>query len=261
MRPRPEGRGELPPGSLPSTSFSDMTCFNAATARRPWRTSARRSPRTRAAGFNAATARRPWRTFWRHMGCALSGTLQCGHGPKAVENSTTLGRRQAPVDELQCGHGPKAVENVHLRFQRHDVHRASMRPRPEGRGEPTAGHGRYAPSNTTSMRPRPEGRGEPRWPPRSRGGRSDFNAATARRPWRTILGRFLPPWPDELQCGHGPKAVENAGERRGPYWRLQTSMRPRPEGRGELAPAVRLARSSSDFNAATARRPWRTCSP
>ena len=41
-----------------------------------------------------------------------------------------------------------------------------------------------------------------------------------------------------LQCGHSPKAVENAA-----YWKTltkaqQASMRPQPEGRGERQPIV-----------------------
>ena len=41
----------------------------------------------------------------------LTEGLQCGHGPKAVENS----QRRPECCEcllLQCGHGPKAVENA-----------------------------------------------------------------------------------------------------------------------------------------------------
>ena len=61
--------------------------------------------------FNAATARRPWRT---RLALARHGDpvqLQCGHSPKAVENiATSLIMYDAAV-LLQCGHSPKAVEN------------------------------------------------------------------------------------------------------------------------------------------------------
>ena len=83
------------------------------------------------------------------------------------------------------------------------------------------------------MRPRPEGRGEP-GPWHDRGDRSMLQcghgpkAVENTRRW-PICGAC-----SELQCGHGPKAVEN------------------PTGVAE-----RLA-DGSCFNAATARRPWRT---
>ena len=60
-----------------------------------------------------------------------------------------------------------------------------------------------------------------------------------------------------LQCGHGPKTVENYfGVRAGPE--ALASMRPRPEDRGEPKPRRLLAFRYRRFNAATARRPWRT---
>src|SRR5437660_493826 len=88
---------------------------------------------------------------------------------------------------------------------------ASMRPRPEGRGECPGRRPAKEPPDVASMRPRPEGRGESTTPTR-------FEAA------RT-----------SLQCGHGPKAVENLSFY--PHGGLfeDASMRPRPEGRGECA--------------------------
>ena len=186
---------------------------------------------------------------------------------------------------LQCGHGPKAVENACDAMCRTAADGASMRPRPEGRGEPTRRRRATANGVEASMRPRPEGRGEPdecacsieRW-------RYGFNAATARRPWRTaeperVLtstdqasmrprpeGRGEPVAPAGrrtseamLQCGHGPKAVENSACSMSADVGPCASMRPRPEGRGER---IRHARQPSGigFNAATARRPWRTAS-
>src|SRR5437763_259640 len=67
--------------------------------------------------FNAATARRPWRTKGGPAAQVDSSGLQCGHGPQAGENAEdkALGKgREAarrPAAALQCGHGPKAVEN------------------------------------------------------------------------------------------------------------------------------------------------------
>ena len=182
MRPRPEGRGERRTLTPVGRSIS----FNAATTRRPWRTTKvgkRHSPTGRSfnaattrrpwrtqcvswyhampfRGFNAATTRRPWRTPLR-QGCSTwSRLLQCGHDPKAVG---TLTKRSHLTGRLllQCGHDPKAVENRGDSVGRSAFRAASMRPRPEGRGEPLA---RSA------------------WVYCSR----SFNAATTRRPWRTI---------------------------------------------------------------------------
>ena len=157
MRPRPEGRGEPSRPAARLISFDKLQCghdpkavenraglastptnccFNAATTRRPWRTTRRTVPaRPGRPGFNAATTRRPWRT----------------QAPPKVE------RYRHP---LQCGHDPKAVENEFFGWLTGVKHVASMRPRPEGRGER---RGRR----------------------RAAGAFPGFNAATTRRPWRT----------------------------------------------------------------------------
>ena len=202
MRPRPEDRGEPPRRSLALA----QTGFNAATARRPWRTHAslglidprRASMRPRPEGrgerrFVASTTIR-------------SSMLQCGHGPKAVENGSRATPDRGEV--LQCGHGPRPWRTHRICPSTLVQSRASMRPRPEGRGE----------------------RGQPRWS--RHGDRRSFNAATARRPWRTragLLADFASGW---LQCGHGPKTVENSSVRRQTL-DGRASMRPRPEDRGE----------------------------
>ena len=226
----------------PAVIAASLVRFNAATARRPWRT--RRSPAAsairRCQRFNAATARRPWRTRSRmqlRTGCELR--LQCGHGPKAVENA-----RHASGQVTVTG-------------------RASMRPRPEGRGEPAnassacdvlvarlqCGHGPKAVENaarTCQRDGRPIG----------------FNAATARRPWRTLDGRTAARTGScTLQCGHGPKAVENTMTRRrrpahcGSSFNAATARRP---WRTCIRRCNDAAAGSASFNAATARRPWRT---
>ena len=140
------------------------TCFNAATTRRPWRTSTNPRPvggLTQVFNAEAATTRRPWRTLT---------TPDCGGG-------WTL--------RLQRGHDPKAVENLHCPVCTQPQVQASMRPRPEGRGDP---HGRgqgdhrqqrfecgHDPKavETAVLREHPPGTGV------------SFNAATTRRPWRT----------------------------------------------------------------------------
>ena len=106
------------------------------------------------------------------------------------------------------------------------------------------------------MRPRPEGRGE-HTPARATAIVMSFNAATARRPWRTADTRVIGPHV-ELQCGHGPKAVENrrawpdSCESTGGF-NAATARRP-----WRTACSRRRVRRKAGFNAATARRPWRT---
>ncbi len=139
---------------------------------------------------------------------------------------------------------------------------ASMRPRPEGRGEPQDRYGQALHTRRASMRPRPEGRGERRLR------RGEFTPA---------LGASMRPRPE----GRG----ERGRIRRGGRLALD-SMRPRPEGRGEppktktmktsasrlqcghdpkavenIAAKESHPRVSSRFNAATTRRPWRTRCP
>ena len=115
--------------------------------------------------------------------------LQCGHGPKTVENATQVRVGQRRHNRaLQCGHGPKTVEN------------------PSPSWYPTLN----LCVQVASMRPRPKDRGERR---------SDWRSANRMRSPR-------------LQCGHGPKTVEN-----------DTSGHPR-------------STAVTGFNAATAQRPW-----
>src|SRR5687768_4044069 len=86
---------------------------------------------------------------------------------------------------------------------------ASMRPRPDDRGERGASQGWCAEARRASMRPRPEDRGELTITVTLTGADSGFNAATARRPWRTAHPQRGSSHPLALQCGHGPKTVEN----------------------------------------------------
>ncbi len=226
-----ENRSSTPRSCRPGS------CFNAATASRPWRTLTSLPFALTFKGFNAATASRPWRTRFGN-GCTLLYRWQ-----------------------LQCGHGLSAVENpVAAHVPAHPVP-ASMRPRPLGRGElvgavpeltATArlqcGHGLSAVENC--------GTG----PTRRRGPPLGFNAATASRPWRTRRRWFALTNPSALQCGHGLSAVENVLQHLIPLgrvggfnaatasrpWRTRAgseggapgpvaSMRPRPLGRGEPA--------------------------
>ena len=184
MRPRPEGRGEP---QEQTGRLGGGGGFNAATTRRPWRTllrgvghadrrvasmrprpegrgERRASPSRSAArrrSFNAATTRRPWRT--RPTPAARDGKSGASMRPRpegrGERSAGRTSRRRAR--RLQCGHDPKAVENHRKGKRAGRAVGASMRPRPEGRGE--------LPAASASA---------PTW----RG----FNAATTRRPWRTV---------------------------------------------------------------------------
>src|SRR5207302_1958121 len=118
--------------------------------------------------------------------------------------------------------------------------------------------------------------------PSTHGVNTRFNAATAKRPWRTEEGDGKNFSTFRLQCGHGQEAVENLPITTGSpsYMKLQcghgqeaveneqvsgdlaaaeaASLRPRPRGRGELTPIRETRPPSRGFNAATAKRPWRT---
>src|SRR5271167_2702875 len=63
-----------------------------------------------------------------------------------------------------------------------------------------------------------------------------------------------------LQCGHGQEAVENVPDHPSNLLLTSASMRPRPGGRGELRHEDCFSSIPLRFNAATARRPWRTMS-
>ena len=162
-----------------------------------------------------------------------SAILQCGHGPKAVENVRRL-RGPSRGRSLQCGHGPKAVENA-----------AGQRPLRRG-GENFNAATARRPWRTWASSYRPS---------------SLIGLLQCGHGPKAVENYLLTPRPSAhlpLQCGHGPKAVENAQPRLGERWPClnfnaatarrpwrtgheadgaarvaDTSMRPRPEGRGE----------------------------
>src|SRR5437763_1579222 len=108
MRPRPESRGDRGEAAHRRTA-------GRASRRPPPDSRGDRWPphvaSTQSHCFNAATARKAWRSTETTRRFALVTALQCGHGPKAVEIVSDVG---APLPErlLQCGHGPKAVEII-----------------------------------------------------------------------------------------------------------------------------------------------------
>ena len=160
-------------------------------------------------------------------------------------------RAQPTVAALQCGHDEFAVENYSSMRSRSAGH-ASMRPRPEGRGEPATswrdrlsdelqcGHGPKTVENQMKVGQR----------------HVSFNAATARRPWRTSMTTVR----QELKTGF------NAATARRP-WRTSGSLSVRALRGFNAATALKTVENHirvkslsilRRFNAATARRPWRT---
>src|SRR5262249_7117706 len=93
MRPRRSSRGERLPRAQPSV------------------------PR---GSFNAATAFKPWRTTAPSPGPGTPLPLQCRHGVQAVDNGRQPDGAGAGA-ALQCGHGVQAVENAGGRRHHHGV--------------------------------------------------------------------------------------------------------------------------------------------
>ena len=233
--------------------------------------------------FNAATTRRPWRTPGPRRTDRPVTRLQCGHDPKAVENAGACDGLSDRCRRLQCGHDPKAVENA-VGADACAVSRQTLQ----------CGHDPKAVENAAvaadgiaglraSMRPRPEGRGERTFSTPNRSCEPALQCGHDPKAVENLRRMDVPPAGGRLQCGHDPKAVENAVLAPVGQPGSVASMRPRPEGRGEPAiaqpiavargglqcghdpKAVENARLPLDsrwrhvrFNAATTRRPWRT---
>ena len=210
------------------------------------------------------------------------GMLQCGHDPKVVENSGIAVTKTKPDYKLQCGHDPKVVENpAELRqFQRIIGLQCGHDPKVVENARCT---GETYTEIAASMRPRPEGRGEQHDPGRRKTRLQRFNAATTRRSWRTLCaalsiavpwrasmrprpeGRGEPhrtpsraPAVPRLQCGHDPKVVENPFQ----YYLQNTAGMLQcghdPKVVENDASRQWSARRARGFNAATTRRSWRT---
>ena len=225
MGPRPCGRGRVC-GTF--WTWRKPTCFNGATALRPWTAITRRATAARAPCFNGATALRPWTAALRlpplpRQGASM-GPRPCGRG------------RRIPGSSQRQG-GP-----------------ASMGPRPCGRGRRRWGR-RGLPACCASMGPRPCGRGrqvlyecpgkgaELQWghglaavdggpPPAVPSSSMSFNGATALRPWTA-----------------GPRILHTRRRHR-------ASMGPRPCGRGRHEQRNDRTDARRGFNGATALRPW-----
>ena len=189
---------------------SCRSCFNSATALKPWRTSnpflfleraielqfghgveavenliVTLTSRATLACFNSATALKPWRTpppfdpDWSWRSCFNSAT--------ALKPWRTFLIRVTPDEftELQFGHGVEAVENSNYTgFIWRGIYELQF------------GHGVEAVENHYARR---------------RHGRRGlgFNSATALKPWRTCLVGEGHTTLASLQFGHGVEAVEN----------------------------------------------------
>ena len=208
-------------------------------------------------------------------------SLQCGHGPSAVETWATVGNTARIPLALQCGHGPSAVETLWpLEWWELD-HYPSMRPRPVSRGDSP-----MIPLRLTAVAALQCGHG-PSAVETELGAQRDidssapFNAATARQPWRpgAVVARNLCCVPSmrPRPVSRGDVRAARSAVRSG-----SPSMRPRPVSRGDCGATVRArwleralqcghgpsavetiktpcasSLSTSSFNAATARQPWR----
>ena len=203
----------------------------------PWMASTRS---TSTSCFNGATALRPW-TVASTGGLRVSSyELQWGHGLAAVDGVAACRLEQA-LELLQWGHGLAAVDGARRHRAPKEGARASMGPQPCGRGRRSPCTGFRAAAGA-SMGPRPCGRGRIDRPPRPRAapaasmgprpcgrgrrsfswsgmrGRSrSFNGATALRPWTG-------------QCTFARSRLH-----------ARASMGPRPCGRGRLARRPPLA--------------------
>ena len=260
MGPRPCGRGRGAPvevrpawyllqwghglaavdGKSNVTPCGQLTCFNGATALRPWTAcrQARRAVAVRLAsmgprpcgrgryipapftapmeqGFNGATALRPW-TGVRTARCLTQAKrLQWGHGLAAVDGVSRL---------------DKCFTNMP----------ASMGPRPCGRGRLTVSSYKQRPggfNGATALRPWTGSRRVCRRPDRI-----GFNGATALRPW-TAVSQAEAVWRYyRLQWGHGLAAVDGSEAGAEQAGADAASMGPRPCGRGRdgagLAPGA-----------------------
>ena len=230
---------------LPSTTSRTKTPirrFNAATARRPWRTARPRpvSMPTADKGFNAATARRPWRTSAREGvldrwigGCSAS--MRPRPEDRGERRDRGALHRQGAWQCLHAATARRPWRTFHL------VLAAST----------LCLMGRF--NAATARRP-----WRTYWncPPEATQ-YAGFNAATARRPWRTNLYPRTPDSPGRsLRCGHGPKTVGRVTVYHWPVLMLQCGHGPKTVENIEYGLLIKP--EDVCFNAATARRPWRT---
>ena len=211
MGPRPEDRGE-PAGAegvrlcetlqwghgpktvertWPRISVVPWSCFNGATARRPWRGRAPGGAKRPGIRFNGATARRPWRAHGRALLMPDYGAASMGPRPED--------RGERPLPCSCCS-----------------ASGASMGPRPEDRGEASRTATNRARNATrfngaTARRPWREDIQD--WVRdlgwRLQWGHGPKTVESIRGPSGWVMAPLL-------QWGHGPKTVESDGRWRTP---------------------------------------------
>ena len=80
---------------------------------------------------------RPWTATAGSSKAATAAKLQWGHGLAAVDGCEGQRRHEWMREELQWGHGLAAVDGAACRAEAAGAARASMGPRPCGRGRST----------------------------------------------------------------------------------------------------------------------------
>ena len=282
IRPQPKGRGERTPGfaiyeTHPTLQFGHsqkavenpqnfvlanprQSCFNSATAKRPWRTKGTRSkpsvrlrwasirpqPKGRGErptpgqphggdeGFNSATAKRPWRTRlgWTQVESILSFNSATAKRPWRTRRRSGAGRAAACFNSATAKRPWRTAGVSAAVGAAGSGFNSATAKRPWRTGIDAHGHHwlnglQFGHSQKAVENVGQSGSG---W----RCARC-FNSATAKRPWRTSHGSPLPSWASLLQFGHSQKAVENpCGRLHDAARRLRTaSIRPQPKGRGE----------------------------
>ena len=183
-----------------------------------------------------------------------SVTRQWGRGQTAAESrwGATSGGRYPRVNGAAARRPRKAEGRKRLAARK----RASMGPRPDGRGKNSFRELEIHDIGA-SMGPRPDGRGKRQHRPGGSRCRLRVNGAAARRPRKDCIAdasassaagvngaaarrprkALVPPSPGTAawrQWGRGQTAAERAARRRAAR-RRPASMGPRPDGRGKLA--------------------------
>ena len=250
MGPRPCGRGRQWTGmplarragfngatalrpwtAVPSTNGTTRRrCFNGATALRPWTAGGGAGMSSTCARFNGATALRPWTADYDDFSGEPADLLQWGHGLAAVDGQARRRRRRpqqrASMGPRPCGRG----RDVRRRLANARPH-ASMGPRPCGRGRP-GGRSSGRLRERASMGPRPCGRG--------RGGGGAGRPAGRRLQWghglAAVDGRAGARTTAQSAGFNGATALRpwTGGQRRSPRRTRLASMGPRPCGRGRV---------------------------
>jgi len=180
--------------------------------------------------FNGATSNRTWKRSWRRQTYPGGDRLQWGHVQSDVET-----RRQeagsAPASALQWGHVQSDVETQLPGEAAYFDTRASMGPRPIGRGN-------YVVRSA------------------SRSVMACFNGATSNRTWKRPLPVSTATRCSQLQWGHVQSDVETRPLKSTTrlFWKLQWG---HVQSDVETMQRLRLHTALLSFNGATSNRTWK----